>query len=100
MFERILINHNDENMKEYQNVDAGYIEELLPIQEIDLNTRNLIIIEEIEYKNMKNGKQQRSSLDRYFGCFSTHHNISIVLTAQGPFQVPPNIRRMSSHVVL
>ena len=43
MFERILIFHNDENTKEYQNVDAEYIEELLPIQEIDPNTRNLII---------------------------------------------------------
>ena len=56
MFERIFIFHNDENMKQYQNVDAEYIEELLPIQEIDLNTRNLIIIEDIDYKNMKKWK--------------------------------------------
>ena len=100
MFERILNFHNDENAKEYQNVDAEYIEELLPIQEIDINTHNVIIIEDIDYKNMKNGKQQQSLLDKYFGYFSTHHNISVILTAQDPFQIPPNIRQMSSHVVL
>ena len=99
-FERILIFHNDSNSKEYQNVDAEYVEELPEISEIDPDTRNLIIIEDIDYKNMKNGKNQRSLLDRYFGCFSTHHNISIMLTAQDPFQIPPNIRRMCSHVVL
>ena len=99
-FDRIIIYHNDPSTEEYQNVQADYVEELPQIEEIDPEIRNLLIIEDIDCKNMKNGRQQRSLLDRYFGSFSTHHNISIILTAQDPFQIPPNIRRMSSHVVL
>ena len=63
--ERIIIYHNDPNTKEYQNVEAEYVEELPPIDEINVNVRNIIIIEDIDHKNMKNGKQQRSLLDRY-----------------------------------
>ena len=46
-------------------------------------------------------RQQRVLFDRYFGCFSIHHNISILLTAQDPILgVPANIRRMCSHLIL
>ena len=99
-FERILILHNDPSTKEYQNIDAEYLEEGLPeIDEIDPEVKNLLIIEDIDYKNLLN-KHQRSLLDRYFGSFSTHHNISIIITSQDPFSVPATIRRMCSHLVL
>ena len=97
-FERIVIFHNDPSSLEYQNVDAEYVEELPPIDEMDINVRTLFIIEDVDYKNL--GKNQRSLLDRYFGVFSTHHNISMILTAQDPFSVPANIRRMCSHLIL
>ena len=97
-FERIIIFHNDPSTQEYQSIDAEYVEELLPIEEVDGNVKNLIIIEDVDYKNLN--KNQRSLLDRYFGVFSTHHNISIILTCQDPFSCPPNIRRMCSHLVL
>ena len=98
-FERIINFHNDPSSKEYQNIQADYVEELPPIEEIDPEIMNLLIIEDIDFKNGLNRKQ-RSLLDRYYGCFSTHHNISIILTAQDAFSIPPNIRRMCSHVVL
>ena len=97
-FERIIIFHNDPSTVEYQNIDAQYVEELPPIDEMDANVRSLILIEDVDYKNLN--KNQRSLLDRYYGVFSTHHNISIILTAQDPFSVPANIRRMCSHLVL
>ena len=71
---------------------------LPPIDFWDKNKKNLLIIEDIDTKNMK--KDQRSLLDRYFGSYSSHNNISILMTAQTAFQVPPNIRRMASHVFL
>ena len=98
-FERIIIFHNDPSSKEYQNVQADYVEELPPIEEIDPEIMNLLIIEDIDFKNGLNRKQ-KSLLDRYYGCFSTHNNISIILTSQDAFSIPPNIRRMCSHVVL
>ena len=70
-FERILIFHNDNYSCEYQNVDAECIDELPDIDEIDSEIKNILIIEDIDYKNLP--KQQGSLLDRYFGCFSTHH---------------------------
>ena len=97
-FERIIIFHNDPSTQEYQNVDAEYVEELPPIEEIDPEVKNLIIVEDVDYKNM--ARDQRSLLDRYFGVFSTHHNISIMITAQDPFSVTASIRRMCSHVLL
>ena len=97
-FEKIFILHNDPSTKEYQHIDAEYLEELPDIEEIDPDVKQLIIIEDIDVKNIP--RQQRSLLDRYFGCFSTHHNISIILTSQDPFSVPAPIRRMCSHVIM
>jgi len=97
-FERIIILHNDETTREYQNVDAQYTDEVPQIEEISPDEKNVLIVEDIDYKNLR--RDQRSLLDRYFGCFSTHHNISIILTAQDPFSVPATIRRMCSHLVL
>ena len=74
------------------------IDELPYIDEIDGDAKNLIIIEDVDYKNTK--KDQKSLLDRYFGCFSTQHNISIILTAQDSFSIAATIRRMCSHVIL
>jgi hypothetical protein len=45
-------------------------------------------------------KEQKQNLDRLFGYVSTHKNISVCLTAQDPFNVTPNIRRMSNLFIL
>ena len=98
VFERIIVYHTDASSKEYQQLDCDHVEELPEIDEIDENIRNLIIIEDVDYRNIK--KNQKSLLDRYFGCFSTHHNTSIILTSQDAMAIPASIRRMSSHVIL
>ena len=99
-FERIIILHNDPSTQEYQAVDAEYVEELPSIDKIDPEVKHLIIVEDIDYRNMPGGRYQRSLLDRYFGVFSTHHNISIIITAQDCFAIPASIRRMCSHVCM
>ena len=45
-------------------------------------------------------KIQKSNLDRLFGFVSTHKNISVALTSQDPFNVPPIVRRCSNLWVL
>ena len=97
-FQKIYLIHNDPSTLEYNSVDCEVMEELPEIDEIDTDLRNLIIIEDIEYRTLS--KDQKRLLDRYFGCYSTHCNISIWITAQDGISIPPTIRRMASHVFL
>ena len=75
-FERIITFHNVPSSLEYQNIDADYVEELPPIDEMNANVRTLKIIEDADYKNMK--KDQKSLLDRYYAVFSTYHKILVL----------------------
>ena len=97
-FQKIYLIHNDPNTKEYNAIDCEVMEELPEIDEIDTDLRNLIIIEDIEYRTLS--KDQKRLLDRYFGCYSTHCNISIWITAQDAISIPASIRRMASHVFI
>ena len=45
-------------------------------------------------------KNEKAILDRHMGCNSTHKNISIMLTAQCGFSLPPSVRRMCSVLCL
>ena len=89
-FQKIYLIHNA--------IDCEVLEELPEIDKIDTDLRNLIIIEDIEYRTLS--KDQKRLLDRYFGCYSTHCNISIWITAQDAISIPASIRRMASHVFI
>ena len=98
-FEAIYLVHNDVDTQEYNNIDLEYIDNTIPsIDEFDSTRKNLLIIEDIDFKNMN--KAQKTILDRHMGTNSTHKNISIMLTAQDGFNVPPSIRRMCSVLCL
>ena len=97
-YEKIYLIHNDTNTKEYNSIDCEILGELPDIEDIDTDKRNLIIIEDLEYKTMS--REQRALLDRYFGCYSTHCNVSLYLTAQDAISIPATIRRMASHVFI
>ena len=97
-FQKIYLIHNDPNTQEYSSIDTEILEEIPEIDEIDTDIRNLIIIEDINYRSLS--KEQKALLDRMFGCFSTHSNISIWITSQDAISVPPSVRRMASHVFL
>ncbi len=56
------------------------------------------ILEDISLCNLP--RVQKKLIDRYFGCWSTHHSITIIATFQDMFQCPENLRRMCSLVVL
>ena len=45
-------------------------------------------------------RNQLGLADRYYGCFSTHHNISVWSTFQDPFSCPARIRRLANTVIL
>ena len=97
-YKKIYLVHNDPNTKEYNSIDCEILEELPDIDDIDSEKSNLIIIEDVDYKSMS--REQRALLDRYFGCYSTHCNVSLYLTAQDAISIPATIRRMASHIIL
>ena len=56
-FEKIFILHNDNSTKEYQNIDAEYLEELPDTEEINLDVKQLIIIKDIDIKIFLGNKE-------------------------------------------
>ena len=99
-FQKIYLIHNDPNTQEYSSIDTEILEEIPEIDEVDTDINNLIIIEDIDYRSLN--KDQKHLLDRYFGCYSTHCNISVWITAQDAISIPPSVRRLglASHIFL
>ena len=97
-FDRIVIYHNDPESEEYDQVDEDYVSEVPSIDYFDKNEKSLLVFEDINFKDMK--RDQMALVDRYYGCWSTHHNISVWSTFQDPFSCPPRIRRLANIVIL
>lgn len=98
LFDRIVIFHNDGESEEYEQIDAEFIDEVPTIDFFDKKEKTLLIFEDIPFKDMK--RATLSLVDRYYGWWSTHHNISVWSTFQDPFSCPPRIRRLANIVIL
>ena len=97
-YERIVIFHSDPTSKEYNDIEAEYVDEIPEVEFFDETVKNLFILEDINFKRLK--RDQKDLIDRYYGCFSTHHNISVWATFQRAFSCPPEIRDMSNIMLL
>lgn len=98
-FEEIFVVHCDyENTKEYDDIGAEMMGEIPDPAEWEGQKKTLVILDDLEYKQMS--KIQKKNLDRLFGYVSTHKNISVILCAQDPFNVPPCVRRMANLWIL
>ena len=99
IYDRICIYHNDPSSKEYDEIEPlDHFDEIPTIDEFDENEKTLFILEDISFKDLN--KSQKALIDRYFGCWSTHHNISVWATFQDPFSAPATIRRMSNIIII
>ena len=98
ILDRIVIYHNDPESEEYSQVDAEYVDEVPTIDYFDKNEKNLLVIEDINIKDMK--RDQLALIDRYYGCWSTHHNISVWSTFQDPFSCPARVRRLANIIIM
>ena len=98
IFDRIVIYHNDPTSEEYNDVDAEYVSEIPEVDFWNKNMKNLFILEDINFKRLK--RDQKDLIDRYYGCLSTHHSISVWATFQRAFSCPPEIRDMSNILLL
>lgn len=98
-FERVVVIHCDPDYtQEYDDVGAEMIANIPKPQDWEGDVKTLVVLDDLEYKGMP--KEERRALDRLFGFVSTHKNISCLLCAQDPFNVPPIVRRCSNLWVL
>jgi hypothetical protein len=95
-FEQVYVIHVDgEYTKEYDSLKKFTLLRSIPDPEWwSGEKKTLVILDDLEYKTM--GKNQKRNLDRLFGYVSTHKNISVILTAQDPFNVFPIVRRCAN----
>ena len=100
-FEEVIIIHCDgDYTNEYKDLgdQVQMLDRIPDPQEWEGQVKTLVLIDDIEFKVLS--KQQKSNLNRLFGYVSTHKNISVLLSAQDPFNVPPCVRRCSNLFVL
>jgi len=98
LYEEIYICHFDASETgEYKDVDGIMLSELPDPKSFDPDKKKLLILEDLEYSQMN--KEDKRRLDRLFGYTSTHKFMSVILTAQDSFRVPP-ICRCSTVFVL
>lgn len=98
-FEEVVVIHCDADYtKEWDDIDCEMLKEIPAPEDWEGRVKTLVILDDIEYKGMD--KTQKRNLDRLFGFVSTHKHISVALTSQDPFNVPPIVRRCSNLWVL
>ena len=100
-YQKIYLLHPDDESKDYDDLGEDEIIKLEDIPDIDFcdpKKKNLLIIDDINLANLK--KDQRSRLDRITGYCSTHRNLSVFLTSQDMFNIPPSVRRNASVFIL
>lgn len=96
-FEKILLYHFGTG-GEYDDIDAEHIDELDPLGYEDNPEKTLLIIEDCNFKSCN--KEMKHNINRLFGYTSSHCNLSIALTAQNPYDISPEIRRMANAIAL
>lgn len=100
-YEKIYLLHPDEDSCEYDDIGSENIERLSEVPKItfcDPKVKNLLIVDDIELKNLK--KDAKGRLDRLCGYSSSHRNLSVFMTSQDTFNIPPSIRRNGSFFCL
>jgi len=96
-FDKIYICHFLEDYTtEYDNLGDSCImlDELPSKEDIDPSEKNLVILEDLDFKHMN--QDDKKKLSRLFGAISSHCNTSVVLAAQDAFNIPPIARRCSN----
>jgi hypothetical protein len=98
-FEEVIVIHCDaEYTKEWDDIECELISEIPSPSEWQGLVKTLVVLDDIDYKSLN--KSQKSNLDRLVGNVSTHKNISVCITAQCPFNIPPIVRRCANLWVL
>ena len=97
-FQRVLVWHCDESTQEYTDVTDEIVSVCPKMEDFDPEIKQLVVIDDVALKSLDKAEKMR--LDRLCGNWSTHRNISVMITSQQPNQLPASIRRMMNVFVL
>ena len=98
-FERMVVCTEDPETKEFDDCDAEILDEIPDKDHFDRTQKTLVLIDDLDIKNLAN-KAQKHRLNRIFGNWSTHRNITVCLCTQDFYESPPIVRRCSNFVIL
>jgi len=96
-FDKIYICHFLEDYTtEYNDLGDSVImlDELPNKEDIDSSEKNLVILEDLDFKHMNSDDKKK--LSRLFGAISSHCNTSVILAAQDAFNIPCIARRCAN----
>ena len=100
-FEQVIIIHYDLDTKEYDDLEGEnffLLDKIPDVKEFEGKKKTLVVLDDVPIKTLP--KPQAILLNRLFGYYSTHKNISVCLTTQDAYEIPPLVRRCSSVWVL
>lgn len=94
-FSKIVVIHYDPNTTEYDDLDNVEILTEIPGVEYFLSKekRTLVILDDI---NLEMSKEQKGVLDRLFGYVCSHLGVSVMMSSQDAFRLPPIVRRCAN----
>ena len=94
-----LVHYGLGDTKEWECIDWTSKSDQIPDPHMFTSTeKSLLIIEDMSMRKLP--KESLKKLSRLFGYASSHHNLSIFLTAQDPMGVPPCVRRSSNVFIM
>lgn len=98
-FEKIIVYHLDNTTQEYNDIDCDLITELPDDYEV-YNTpkKTLIIFEDIPFEFLN--KKEKKKANDLLTYFSTHKNISIIMSTHHPFSISPSFRSKVNIMIL
>lgn len=91
VFERVIVWHCDPETKEWGHTTDEVVGECPHIEDFDPDQKTCCIIDDIALKSLN--KEEKMRCDRLLGNWSTHRNISVIITSQQANQLPANLRR-------
>lgn len=92
-FEELYIVHGSTNTKEYDELEPTMMLSDIPepADLVDNDKKTLIIIDDFEMTKLS--KESLKNLSSLFRFVSSHHNISLIVSYQSFFDVPPIVRK-------
>ena len=98
VYERIVIYTPLEETNEYEDVEAGLINEIPDLSFFDKDIRNCLILEDIDPKILS--KIESARLSALLRRGASHKNIDIYNITQDPSDLLPVLRRLANVVIM
>lgn len=98
-FQNMIVVHCGAGMtREYDDFICEMTNEIPPMEYFDPEVKNVVILEDLDFKHMS--IEQKNRLNRLYGYWSTHLNITVFATSQDFFQLDAIVKRLTDLFIL